>query len=120
MAVNFYRMQVQPDVAGNLQNPVTGCVRITMPKRRSPDLRLGKLLGNILPDLAAFDVCHDLGYIWNFGLVGQNKNLLKFSVIERGAKTLHPKKRSGLTPLSLFKKKFFALINDDLTIGADL
>ena len=74
MTVNFYRMQVQPDITGNLQYPVSRGVRVPMPKGRSPDLRLGKLLGNILPDLATFDVRHDLGYIWNFGLVGQNKN----------------------------------------------
>ena len=77
MAVNFYWMQVQPDVTGNLQNPVTGRVRVPMPKGRSPNLGFGKLLGNILPYLAAFDVCHDLGYIWTFGLIGPNKHLRK-------------------------------------------
>jgi hypothetical protein len=77
MTVNFYRMQMQPDVTGNLQNPITGCVRISMPEGRSPYLRFGKLLGNIIKDFATFDVCHDLGYIWDFGLVGQNENLRK-------------------------------------------
>jgi len=79
MAVNFNRMQMQPDITGNLQNPVAGCVGVSMPKRGGPYLGFRNLLGKILPDLAAFDGLHDFRYIWNFGLVGQNKNLRKFS-----------------------------------------
>ena len=79
MAVNFNRMQMQPDITGNLQNPVAGCVGVSMPERGGPYLGFRNLLGNIVPYLAAFDGLHDLGYIWNFRLVGKNKNLRKFS-----------------------------------------
>ncbi len=77
MAVNFYRMQVQPNVTGNLQDSISRGVCVPMPKGRRPDLGLRELLGKITPDLATLDVRHDLGYIWNFGLIGQNKNLRK-------------------------------------------
>jgi hydroxyacyl-ACP dehydratase HTD2-like protein with hotdog domain len=30
---------------------------------------------------SAFKIRHDFGYIWNFGLIGQNKNLRKRDLI---------------------------------------
>jgi hypothetical protein len=52
-----------------------------MPKCGSPYLGLRELLGKIIKKLAAFKISHDFGYIWNFGLIGQNKNLRKRNLI---------------------------------------
>jgi hypothetical protein len=61
MPMDFYRVQVKPDVTDNLQYPVPRGIGIAMTKGRCPNLRTDNGFFYFIKNLPAFHLGHEIG-----------------------------------------------------------